>query len=138
MDYQQAHDYIFNEIGEEGINLLILVADDKTTEGINLIKQLTSCSDNDAKLLWVDLKCKYGTSENNSIIEAKENLSQQEISYNNQVAKEWKNKPKCPTCSSNNVKRISETSKAISVAMFGLLSQKVKKRFHCNNCGYEW
>lgn len=75
MDYQQAHNYIFNEIDEEGINLLMLVADDKTTEGISLIKQLTSCSDNDAKLLWVDLKCEYGTSENNPIIKAKENLS---------------------------------------------------------------
>lgn len=46
--------------------------------------------------------------------------------------------PKCPTCSSTNIKKVSGTSKVISVAMFGLLSQKVKKTFHCNNCGYEW
>lgn len=44
----------------------------------------------------------------------------------------------CPTCSSTNVKKVSGTSKAISVAMFGLFSQKVKKQFHCNSCGYEW
>lgn len=48
------------------------------------------------------------------------------------------NTPKCPTCSSTNIKKVSGTSKAVSVAMFGLLSQKVKKTFHCNNCGYEW
>lgn len=48
------------------------------------------------------------------------------------------NVPKCPTCSSTNIKKVSGTSKVISVAMFGLLSQKVKKQFHCNNCGYEW
>lgn len=48
------------------------------------------------------------------------------------------NIPKCPTCSSTNIKKVSGTSKAFSVAMFGLLSQKVKKQFHCNNCGYEW
>lgn len=48
------------------------------------------------------------------------------------------NVPKCPTCDSTNIKRISGTSKAVSVAMFGLLSQKVKKQFHCNLCGYEW
>lgn len=48
------------------------------------------------------------------------------------------NIPKCPTCGSSNIKRVSGTSKAVSVAMFGLLSQKVKKHFHCNNCGYEW
>lgn len=48
------------------------------------------------------------------------------------------NIPKCPTCQSTNIKRVSGTSKAVSVAMWGLLSQKVKKQFHCNNCGYEW
>ena len=48
------------------------------------------------------------------------------------------NVPKCPTCGSSNIKRVSGTSKAVSVVMFGLLSQKVKKQFHCNNCGYEW
>lgn len=48
------------------------------------------------------------------------------------------NIPKCPTCGSSNIKRVSGTSKAVSVVMFGLLSQKVKKQFRCNNCGYEW
>jgi len=48
------------------------------------------------------------------------------------------NTPKCPTCQSTNIKKVSGTSKAISVAMLGFLSQKVKKQFHCNNCGYEW
>lgn len=48
------------------------------------------------------------------------------------------NIPKCPTCSSTNLKKISRLSKAESVAMWGLLSQKVKKTFHCNHCGYEW
>lgn len=48
------------------------------------------------------------------------------------------NVPKCPTCGSSNIKRVSGTSKAVSVVMFGLLSQKVKKQFRCNNCGYEW
>lgn len=138
MDYRQAHNYIFNEIGEEGIYLLILVADDKTIEGIKLIKQLTSCSENDAKMLWVDLKCEYGTSENNPIIEAKENLSQKEISHNNQIAQEWQNKPRCPTCGSTNIKKISGLSKAGSAAMFGLFSRKVHKQWHCNKCGSEW
>ena len=44
----------------------------------------------------------------------------------------------CPTCSSTNIKKVSGTSKAISAVMFGLFSQKVKKQFHCNSCGYEW
>ena len=49
-----------------------------------------------------------------------------------------RNIPKCPTCQSTNIKRVSGTSKVVSVAVWGLLSQKVKKQFHCNNCGYEW
>lgn len=48
------------------------------------------------------------------------------------------NEPKCPTCNSTNIKKISGLSKASSVAMFGIFSQKVKKQMHCNNCGYEW
>lgn len=49
-----------------------------------------------------------------------------------------KNIPKCPTCQSANLKKVSTMSKAGSVFMWGLLSQKVKKQWHCNNCGYEW
>lgn len=46
--------------------------------------------------------------------------------------------PKCPTCQSTDIKKISTASKAGSVFMWGLLSQKVKKQWHCNNCGSEW
>lgn len=46
--------------------------------------------------------------------------------------------PKCPTCGSLNTYKISGMSKAVSVGLFGLFSQKVKHQFHCNNCGYEW
>lgn len=46
--------------------------------------------------------------------------------------------PQCPTCHSANVHKISGLSKAGSVAVWGIFSQKVKKQFHCNNCGYEW
>lgn len=48
------------------------------------------------------------------------------------------NRPKCPTCGSTNLRKISTTSKVTSVAMWGLFSQKVKKTWHCNNCKYEW
>lgn len=40
----------------------------------------------------------------------------------------------CPYCHSTNVKKITATSKAGSVALWGIFSQKVKKNFHCNNC----
>lgn len=49
-----------------------------------------------------------------------------------------KNIPKCPTCQSANIKKISNISKAGSVALWGIFSQKVKKQWHCNDCGSEW
>lgn len=48
------------------------------------------------------------------------------------------NIPHCPTCNSTNIKRISTTAKVTNIAMFGLLGNKRKKTFHCNNCKYEW
>lgn len=48
------------------------------------------------------------------------------------------NVPKCPTCSSTDIKKISGLSKAGSVAMWGIFSRKVHKQWHCNNCGSEW
>lgn len=70
--------------------------------------------------------------------EAQCTLSPAEISHNNAIAQEWQNKPKCPTCNSANLKKISATSKVVNTAVFGLFGTKRLKTFHCNNCGYEW
>lgn len=48
------------------------------------------------------------------------------------------NIPKCPTCQSTNLKKITVTSKAMNTALFGLFGTKRHKTFHCNSCGYEW
>ena len=74
------------------------------------------------------------------IIEYNLKLSQ----FKTQVEQQQSNKlqnyntPKCPTCNSTNIKKISGLSKAGSVAMWGLLSRKVHKQWHCNQCGSEW
>lgn len=44
----------------------------------------------------------------------------------------------CPYCHSTNTTKISTTAKVTNIAMFGLLGNKRKKTFHCNNCEYEW
>lgn len=46
--------------------------------------------------------------------------------------------PKCPVCGSPDLRKISATSKVLDVAFWGFASGKVKKTFHCKNCGYEW
>lgn len=48
------------------------------------------------------------------------------------------NKPKCPTCGSTNIKRITGVERAGSVGFFGLFSKKINKSFECNNCKYTW
>ncbi len=46
--------------------------------------------------------------------------------------------PKCPTCSSTNVQKISGTAKAVGAVTFGLFSKTARSQFRCNNCGYKW
>ena len=52
---------------------------------------------------------------------------------------ETQNLPKCPTCSSTNIQKISGGSKAVKVALFGIFAAgAVSKTFKCNKCGYQW
>lgn len=60
----------------------------------------------------------------------------EQLSQTKQI--EERSKPKCPTCSSTNLSPISNLSKAGSVALFSIFSQKVKHQWKCNSCGYEW
>ena len=46
--------------------------------------------------------------------------------------------PKCPTCGSTNIEKISFGKKLTGGALFGLLSSNVRKTMHCRNCGYKW
>ena len=46
--------------------------------------------------------------------------------------------PKCPTCQSTNIEKISLTKKAVGGALFGLFSSDVRKTMHCKNCGAKW
>lgn len=48
------------------------------------------------------------------------------------------NVPKCPTCNSTNIEKISLTKKAVGGALFGLFSSDVRKTMHCKNCGAKW
>lgn len=47
-------------------------------------------------------------------------------------------RPKCPTCGSTNIEKISLTKKAVGGFMFGILSSDVRKTMHCKKCGYKW
>lgn len=48
------------------------------------------------------------------------------------------NIPKCPTCSSTDVKKIGSISKVAGAVTFGIFSKTAKSQFKCNSCGYKW
>ncbi len=48
------------------------------------------------------------------------------------------NAPKCPTCQSTNIKKISSAKKATHGIMFGIFSKTAFSQFECRNCGYKW
>ena len=48
------------------------------------------------------------------------------------------NVPKCPTCNSSNIKKISGMKRSIHGYAFGLFSKTATSQFECNNCGYKW
>ncbi len=48
------------------------------------------------------------------------------------------NIPKCPTCGSTNIRRISGSKKAASIIGFGILSNNLGKTYECLNCKYKW
>lgn len=48
------------------------------------------------------------------------------------------NVPKCPTCQSTNIKKISVGAKVFGASMFGLFSKTATSQFQCLNCSYKW
>lgn len=58
--------------------------------------------------------------------------------YAKQNAQKFSTGPKCPTCGSTNIRKISTGERMVSVGMLGLFSKKINKSFKCNSCGYTW
>lgn len=56
----------------------------------------------------------------------------------NNISSEKTNMPKCPTCGSTDINKISAVSKVAGAATFGLFSKTARSQFKCNNCGYKW
>lgn len=74
------------------------------------------------------------------IIEYGLKLSQFKSQLEQQKSSKTKNDncPKCPTCGSTNIEKISATKKVVGGAMFGLFSSDVRNSMHCKNCGCKW
>lgn len=66
--------------------------------------------------------------------EEKERKQQEMLEYE----LEHPNIPKCPTCGSTNIEKLSFTKKVISIGGLGILSNKIGKTYQCKNCKSTW
>ena len=96
------------------------------------------------------LREKYGKldgSSNSAAVGKREySESPEGIEEQNQQTRKWMRSqqngnvgvPKCPTCGSTNIRKISTGERMVSVGILGLFSKKINKSFKCNKCGYTW
>lgn len=104
--------------------IFLYIYQNKKIDATKIIKEYIEYSDEDIDCILQTFFTRYNESVKNS--------------NNNQLAKEWQNKPKCPTCGNTNIEKISTTKKMFGGAMFGLFSSNVRNTMHCKNCGYKW
>ena len=110
---------------------------DTTITGDEYLAIISIFNDNSFILSMIKLK-------QDDIIEFQSRMSQFKIQIQQQQQiKEKQNSstsslPKCPTCQSTNIEKISLTKKAVGGALFGLFSSDVRKTMHCKNCGAKW
>lgn len=69
-----------------------------------------------------------------NIIEFNMKLSQMKSSSQPQTD----NTPKCPTCGSTDIKKISGGKRWVTTGLFGLASSDVGKTMQCNSCGFKF
>lgn len=104
---------------------------------ITLCEATTSVKNTDLRVNW-DLYNAMVELKKTDIVEYNLKMSQFRTQVNKQKQQE-SGKPKCPTCNSTNLKKISGLSKAGSVALWGVFAAgRTSKTWHCNKCGTEW
>ncbi len=70
--------------------------------------------------------------------EAREQADRERIERNKAGLNPLDNLPKCPTCGSENLSRISGIGTISIFGNFGITNGDAGKTFKCNNCGYRW
>ena len=98
------------------------------------VKDLLSTSSDIEFIVAMDkLKCE-------DIIEF--NLKMSQFKSNTQQSSNTSSKPssvpKCPTCGSTDIKKISGGKRWLTTGIFGLASSDVGKNMQCNSCGAKW
>lgn len=77
---------------------------------------------------------------NLKIAQFKQTVTKQEPEFDFSFMKDMQlsNTPKCPTCGSTNIKKISATKRWVGTGLFGIASSDMGKTMQCEKCGYKW
>lgn len=70
--------------------------------------------------------------------EQQQSIRKSQQMLNNTQGQQTSNRPKCPTCGSTNIQKISATRKAMGAIGFGLLSKTARSQFECLDCKCKW
>lgn len=104
--------------------IFLYIYQNKRQNAEQIIKEYVECNNSDINEIIDTYYKQYNNIAQNS--------------SNNQIAQEWLNKPKCPTCNSTNIQKIGTLNRMASVGFLGLASNKIGKTYKCNNCGCTW
>lgn len=131
MDYEESYDYLMNKIsGIKADHLLMLLADNKMTDGIAYIQEIVSCDTITAKALWADMRNQFGTPETNPLILTEKEKKENEMMA---AARAYNAILRCPKCGSTNV---STGARGYSMITGFVGSGKTVNR--CGKCGNVW
>lgn len=106
-----------------------------TAEEHFLIRHISK--DRDFLMAMIDLK-KNNIIEYQTKIAQYKQIAKADGCYTSPNEKTKQNAPKCPTCSSTDIKIIGTGERMGSIMIFGIMSKKINKTWKCNNCGYTW
>lgn len=109
------------------------------------LKELETCLDKDLKEQFINEYIKSSPEFDQYLFEHREEdmfnkrmSDQAKMEHGKQILENASRVPKCPTCQSTNIRKISRLESGASIAMFGLFSRKINKTFKCQSCGYTW
>lgn len=124
-----------NNIDVNSEDIFPYVKDGNVKNAILYMKEKTGCSQEEAYDVYKELK---------QMVKAKPLQQWERDKYEKEYkhSTQQQNPPKpqitCPYCNSTNTKKISTASRAGSILGFGILSKKIGKQWHCNNCGSDF
>ena len=113
--------------------LFPLIRQCNSDEAKRIIIEETKCTEKEALEVIEELKVMLKDKSSGRSV-----LNNKKATQKIDSQKTHQNIPKCPTCQSTNIKKISSAQRAGSIIGFGIFSKNIGKTFECKKCGYKW